>query len=210
MLWGHRFLDAMHKTLLVLVISVANNASSASAAQSQDFPAPDALVASSEPDERYRWNLAPPWLGWRWAGSYGRLSGSVSIYFTYTAVGAAPGRPTRLQLVARQVIREGDHPDKVSWTESDRCPALMEAVQQFQEIAPPRTIIPGLTWPPQFPTIVLHGMNWTLWSNTAQQEGHHPASYSFSSNTGLIADWGDRTWVALEGCWGDQPPPPDF
>lgn len=152
----------------------------------------------------------PPWLGWRWAGSHGNLSGSVSIYFAYTAEGAAPGRPTRLRFVARQVLREADQPETVSWTESDRCPALMEAVEQFQDLPAPRTVIPGQTWPPEFPVIVFHGTQWTLWSHTAQQEGHHPARYSFSSNSGTIADWGDRTRMALQDCWGDQPPPADF
>lgn len=172
-------------------------------------PVPSSAV-QSERDEQYRWNFMPPWLGWKWSSPFGNFSGSVSIYFTYTTEGAPAGRPTRLKLVARRVFRERDKSDRVQWTESDRCPALLEAARQFQELPPPRTVISGLTWPPDFPLVVLDGMSWTLWSNTAQQEGRHPASYSFSSNTGPIADWGERTQTALDNCWDESTPPEKF
>lgn len=169
---------------------------------------PTAIGSARAQDTEVFWNQKPAWFGWKWTDAFQTFSGSVSIYFDPTREGAPQGRPTRLRLVARQVDQHRERPDKIAWTDSDRCPALLDLAQQFQAIEPPRTVIPGLTsWPPQFAIIALDGVNWVLWSRTAQQEGRYPAYSQMSSNAGPIAEWGAAARAAMSDCWGDDQPP---
>lgn len=200
----------MRQLLSTLLCVFGAGLYSAGSVQARDqAPSPSAPTVIV-PDEEVRWQSMTPSLGWKWTSAFQSFSGSVSVYFTYTREGAPEGRPSRLQLVARQVVRVREKADQVSWTESDSCPALLEVTSQFQEMTPPRTVILGWTWPPEHPQMVLDGVNWTLWSNTAQQHGRYPASYQFGSNSGPIAEWGGSARVALEGCWVDDPPPENF
>lgn len=152
------------------------------------------------------WAGRPAWLGWRWLDAFQTFAGSVSIYYDHTREGALEGRPTRLRLVARQLDRRAGQSDQIRWTDSDRCPALMDRVQAFQVLEPPRTVIPALTWPPAFPRMVRDGVGWSLWSQTAQQAGGFSAYSEFSSNAGPIAEWGRSARQALKDCWQEDAP----
>ncbi|QTC90463.1 hypothetical protein [Brevundimonas goettingensis] len=200
--------EQLYAVSLCAALAFASCANATVLSQTTDSQArQQARVAPAESGDDVLWNHRSPSLGWRWRDAFQTLSGSVSIYFDPTSEGAPEGQPTRLRLVARQLDRHAGKPDQISWTDSDRCPTLLRLVQEFQSFTPPRTVIPGMTWPPEFPVIVLDGTSWTLWSSTAQQAERYPAYVEFSSNAGAIADWGIAARNATEGCWERQEPP---
>lgn len=166
------------------------------------------LVKAVGVDDEVLWNYNPALLGWRWTDAFQTFSGSISLYLNPTSEGAPTGRPTRLRFVARRLDRRAGRPDQITWTDSDRCPALLRLAEQFQTLDPPRAVIPGFKWPPEFPQTVLDGVSWTLWTTSAQQVDRYPAYSQFSSNAGAIADWGVAARRAMEGCWVAHEPLP--
>lgn len=201
--------DLLDALVMCVAVALIAAPSTAAALQPTDIQADEgARVAPIGTGDEVLWDHGPAWLGWRWDDSFQTFSGSVSIYFNHTRQGAPEGRPTRLRLVARQLVRRAGQSDQISWADSDRCPALLDLARGFQTLDPPLTVLPGLTWPPEFPVVVLDGVRWTLWSNSAQQTGRYPAYSQFSSNAGAIAAWGRNAQRQMVGCWVERQPSP--
>ena len=164
------------------------------------------MSMASEADASFTLGGTPALLGWRWSHPFEDAVGSVSVFVVPTAEGAAPNQPTRPVFIARQVERMSGAPEAIRWADSDGCPALLDLMHDFEAWQPPSTVIPGLTWPPEFPLITLDGTSWTIWTRAAQQGDRSPAFVQMSSNAGEIAAWGRRSREALSECWiEDQP-----
>lgn len=168
--------------------------------------APQRMLISSETDASFTWRQKPASLGWRWSHPIEDASGSVSVFVVHTAEGAPPGRPSRPIFIARQVERAAGELEAIRWAESDGCPALMRLMREFETLQAPPTVIVGLTWPPRFPTIAVHGTGWTIWSRSAQQGDRSTAYVQMSSNAGEIAAWGRQSREALSECWREDQP----
>jgi hypothetical protein len=164
------------------------------------------MLMASEADASFTLGRATASLGWRWSHPFEDAAGSVSVFVVRTAEGAPPGQPTRPVFIARQVERVSGAPEAIRWADSDRCPSLLLLMHDFEALQPPSTMIPGLTWPPQFPVITLDGIGWTIWTRDAQQSDRSTAYVQMSSNAGEIAAWGRRSWEALSECWSEDQP----
>lgn len=194
----------MWKILAASFVSVTVFGAAFSATAQSSQPSEQELArVGADNNAGLKWQGKTPDFGWRWwTGS----SGSVGVFPDPTDKGAPPGRPTRLRFVAMQIERSVNAPDRVQWIDGDKCPVLEERVRDFATLRAPMTVIPGLTWPPEFPVIILHGGRWTLWSDQAQQEGRFPARVTMSSSAGPIQDWIMASREALKTCWSEQEP----
>ena len=191
----------MNRSHLILGACVALTVPAFAEAQSSGAPS-RTDVSGPFNAGRQRVGGMPAQFGWQWSG---QPDGSVEIFLQPVKAGTDGGRPTRLLYVARQVVGERGQ-EVVSWTDSDHCPGLSSVAERFEGLRAPPTVIPARNWPPLFPMIVLDGTGWTLWSDSAQQEGRYPGRVIMSAASGPIAEFGMAAITLLSSCWSSAKP----
>lgn len=160
---------------------------------------------------RGRWETPSSAAGFSAQGAFGGWS-VVAIFTEYDRSTPFPnGRPTPWWIARRTAAPPGGAAT-VSWADSKTCPQLGASLARMATLTPPRPRVWGLdpylpvTPPGDILRWALDGTTYTVWSADGVQPDNTLGSVEFSSNSGLIADWGEATFKRLEPCWRAEAP----
>jgi hypothetical protein len=104
---------------------------------------------------------------------------------------------------ARRLSGEGEQ-----WTTTERCPALLTALEALEDLPIPRIDAPGLGRTPRTAALALDGDSYFLWADGARWGGGaHAATLEVRGVEGSpLADWIEAAATASAGCWSAARP----
>lgn len=133
-------------------------------------------------------------------GAFAHYGGRAETAYTRGVTLYAQADDAATVLVARRVRAQGG-PAYVDWTDSRRCPQLVEAARRLERLAMPGLDAPGVG-APTGGAASADGDSYLLWADQARWRNGRSASLEVRSSDGSpLADWIQDAFRRLDGCW---------
>lgn len=127
--------------------------------------------------------------------------------FVQVEIGTAcgTGHTNCLYWFRRSVISRNSAAKAVDWTDTRRCPAALQVIEEMATVPPPTIKPPRIDGKAEDIIITADGGSYVLESSARYDRTIGP-EIKFSSNVGTpLAKWVDRSLSALNPCWSATP-----